>query len=1110
MKTLIYAILGFVVAGVAAVLVGPSFVNWTAYRSDIAAQLSATTGRKVVIQGDVELEMLPRPAFSIGELRVAGRTGRDLLRARELRVDVRFAPLLRGDVRLARVTLVEPRLVLTRTADGTATWQSRDGARPADGAGGLPLGADLRLEKLRITEGTLIYRDRTRDRRLRLTAVTGRIGTAGRGGPFDLRGRVTWAGVPMRVRANLGRLGGDGPTPFGVTLHPELHRETPTDRNGAARVRLSGALESRSPLAARADLEIRGGDGAPVLARLGAPSGVVARMRGQAYRASATLRLDGGTLAVSELDAGMGEIAVSGNARLRDGPPLAVEADLTLQRLELDRLFGARAAAKGSNGAAGNGWDLPGGMTAEVAVSAPALVYRGQVIRQGAAELRLADGTLRVEQARALLPGGSEVYLDGALTTPQDGPRFDGRIEAASSNLRAVFDWLGVRVPGVAPDRLRRLRLAANLKARPARVTLSGMDLEVDTLTARGGVVAALGGRPGLGVGLRIDRLDLDAYTRDRPAAEETAATDGGETQVAGVRALFDRVDANLDLRVGTLVAGGRQVQAAHLKGTLARGRLTLHTLTAEGVAGGPLSLDGEIVGVAGARPRLDLNLNWQDLQPHAALAWLADIGGVPQGWPAVSVSGQVKGRPGDLRVNLALQALDGLLTARGKLGAGGRDAEGPLPAADLRVALQHDSLRRVLGAFTPLPPLRRDPGGVDLAAQVTTAAQRIRAAGLDGTLGGVPVSGAASVKLGRARPDIALDLETGDLPVAAFAFRRAAGAEGGGAGDWSAAPLGLRALRTVDGSLRLAAEALRFDDAVTLTGVRAEARLRDGILDLADVSGKLGSGTVSAKGTLDASATPRFDLRFAMAGTDARAFGAMLPGLRPAGPVSLNGELRAQGRSERKLVETLTGSGRVAGTLRLQPVPAEAHLLDALFGGRREGMAVSARAAQTVDAAFRDTDLAVAGRWRVADGVLRSDGITLDGKGMTARLSGLANLPDWRTDAALRVREAGQTKGEPFLAAAFRGDLGAPGLRLAGSGLDIAGPDAPADPRSPEAPTAPGDTATPESDTAEGEGAGAADAEGGSAAPESRDEAAPQAEDVLRDLLKRLPQHLE
>jgi hypothetical protein len=626
---------------------------------------------------------------------------------------------------------------------------------------------------------------------------------------------------------------------------------------------------------------------------------------------------------------------------------------------------------------------------------------------------------------------------------------------------------------------------------------------------------------------VRLDRLDLDAYGRDG-APTPDGQTGGG--QAAGRRAILDRFDANFDVRVGTLIAGGRKLRDARFRGALRQGTLDLDTVEAEAVAGGPLRLDGTIRKVAAPAPTLDVNLTWQNLRPRAALQWLnlAD-GGVPAGWPTVSVSGQLAGTPGELRVNLALQALDGLLTANGTMARIGGSAR---PTADLRVALQHDSLRRLLDAFTTLPRLAADPGAVDLAARVRSTDTGIEARDLHGALGPVQLTGGIDADVGGARPHVAVNLETGALPLAAFAPAADGSRNGRGAGDWSAAPLGLAALRRVDGNLTLRADAIRLDGLAPVETARVEATLADGVLTLSTAAGTWGGGAVRIGGTLDATAVPTFEASLDLADVDAAAVQPAIDGLRLAGPVSLQGALSARGRSERAVVETLTGEGEVNGELRVRPARSDARLLTVLLGDAAADVAGISRAAERVDAAFRERAMPVAGTWRVSDGTVRTENIALEGDGLTASLSGQANLPDWRTDLRVRLRRPQADGGGPFLDATVQGPLDAPAVQLAGSGLSIeqpAGPADPSGPAAPEAPAAPGESTesngdgasqsgssgnastrpagTPDAGTAKagtGEGAAEPDAASGEG------KGLPSAEDVIRDLLKELPEQVQ
>jgi hypothetical protein len=1129
LRTLVYAIIALVVVGIAAVLIGPSFVNWTAYKGDIARRLSETTGHEVVIRGEVGVDMLPRPRVSVEDVRVANvadGTAENLARVAAIRVDVRFAPLLQGDVRLARVTLVEPRLSLERLTDGGWNW--RKAARQINDASGTPdarpLGANVRVETIHIDNGEVVYRDQRHGRTVTLERVNGRVTADGARGPFDATGSFVWRNTKVRGSARAGRFGARGGTPFAVTLHPQ-------GATGKADIGVSGTLSETAPIRANAELNVSGNRGARLLQAMGVPARLSATMRERSYSANAKLAVDGRVIDASALDVTIGDVGLSGDLTLTAGPPMRIDGDINLQRVNLDRFVHAPDTGKitGKQAVGGDGkldLHLPRRVRGAITVTASALVYREQVIRQSRIALQLNDEQVRLTDARALLPGGSEVRLSGDVSAPDGTPRFAGRIEAESNNLRSVFDWLGVRVRNVSQDRLRRLDLTAKLRVQPGRLTFSEMDLGVDTLTVRGGLVVVPSARPGLGVGVRVDRLDLDSYWRTaeaRPRDEPSA--DGGN--LPRRRAILDRFDANFDVRVGTLIAGGRHLQEARVKGALRQGTLTLETLRAEAVAGGPLRVDGRIEKVTAAKPTFDLNVAWQDVRPRAATTWLDVHPGVPAGWPAVSVSGQVSGTPANLRVNLALQALDGLMTANGKVTPG---TDGPLPGADLRVALQHDSLRQLLGAFTKLPPVASDPGAVDLSAGVRSTDAGIEARNLKGTLGDVKLSGGAKIQLADPRPHLALTLDTGTIPLSVFAPASPAGDADNDAGDWSAAPLGLSVLRRVDGNLALRADALRLDGLAPVKNARIAATLTEGALTLNKAAGRWGGGSARLTGTLNAAATPTLEATIDLADVDAAAVQPAIAGVQLGGPISVNGMLSARGRSERALIETLTGEGHITGAVRLRPTRTDETLLRALFGGTLDDAGNIARAAERADRAFRDVDAPVTGTWRVTDGTLRSEDLAVQGDGMTASLSGQANLPDWRADLRLQLRGPKGDGDAPFLDATLQGALDTPTVQLAGSGLSIDQPSGPADPSGPTAPAAPAapgetrDDAASGSKTANGNGpqpdansanAGSAKAGTGENTDDTgtsggKDKVLPTAEDVIRDLLKELPKQVQ
>ena len=110
---------------VGAVMIGPNFVNWNAYKTDIAAQLTAATGRDIAIDGELSLAMLPSPRLLATGVRLTAPDGsefEELLRLRELEVHVALAPLIEQRLQISSIVLVEPEIMLQRLADGRVNW----------------------------------------------------------------------------------------------------------------------------------------------------------------------------------------------------------------------------------------------------------------------------------------------------------------------------------------------------------------------------------------------------------------------------------------------------------------------------------------------------------------------------------------------------------------------------------------------------------------------------------------------------------------------------------------------------------------------------------------------------------------------------------------------------------------------------------------------------------------------------------------------------------------------------------------------------------------------------------------------------------------------------
>ena len=101
MKKLGLGLVALLVILVAAVLVGPSFIDWNAQKDRITAEALKLTGRALTIDGDISLALLPAPALSADGIRLAnieGGSGPAMVALESLEVRIALMPLLQGEV----------------------------------------------------------------------------------------------------------------------------------------------------------------------------------------------------------------------------------------------------------------------------------------------------------------------------------------------------------------------------------------------------------------------------------------------------------------------------------------------------------------------------------------------------------------------------------------------------------------------------------------------------------------------------------------------------------------------------------------------------------------------------------------------------------------------------------------------------------------------------------------------------------------------------------------------------------------------------------------------------------------------------------------------------
>ncbi|MFQ5985062.1 MAG: AsmA family protein [Alphaproteobacteria bacterium] len=770
MRKALYVVVGVLVVLAATVLIAPALIGLDTYRGAIGALARKHTGREVRIDGNIRLSLLPRPRVSVEGIRLANLEGAavpDMVRVGSVDLVVALGPLLSGEVEVASVRFIEPVVELEVLPDGRANWA----LAPAAGAG-VPeeaeagagaAGAGVRLDSLVIEDGTVVYRDARRGTVERVEQVNLEGSARSLSGPFRAEGSLVARGLSLAFKVAVGAL-----DRAAVPVTAKVDAAKP----GASAI-FSGSvqgLEASPELAGAVELTARSLAGAVEALGIPPPGGVAGPLLEPALSLSAEVAASSEGLAIDDVMVELGKLRATGAVSLALEEKPRVDVVLALNRIDLDALLAAgeglegEGAEQGGNEAEAPGaaFALPTEFDGSLDLAVDAAVFNQTVVRQIQVFAALDDGVVTLQQASALLPGGSDIALFGVLEGSAGGPAFEGQVEAVSDDFRAVLAWLRADVEGVPADRLRKLSLTGMVRADPRQAALSEIDLRIDAGRLTGEVFARLGERPFLRADVALDRLNLDAYLPKETTVRETKREAVGLGAEAARLPDLGAVDGELKARIRSLTVNAVAVRDIHLEGFLEEGSIEVTRLAVGDLAGARAELKGRL---RPAVPAFDLALDLEAESLAGVFRLIrASLPVAPKQIGRVAVSGTARGDLSRVEIDAHAEALGATVEAAATLleptvqprfdlrvDVAGRSYAAPMRALGVRLEEVRD------GPFTLAGRL---DGGLD-AADVDLELELVGArATVEGQITGLGSGPGYDLRLSLDHPEVAALLE--------------------------------------------------------------------------------------------------------------------------------------------------------------------------------------------------------------------------------------------------------------------------------------------------------------------------------------------------------------
>ena len=450
MKILKRTLIGLVVAAAAvivavyAVLANLDFEDLRVLAQD---QVRETTGRELVIAGDVDLKISLDPAITMEQVTFANApwgSREAMMTVKRFELEVRLLPLLSGDIVVKRLVVVQPDILLETNAEGLGNWVFDEAAAtqetsPASGSGGLTSLPTFNKLLLRDGQGTYIDGESGQQTRIAL----GRVEASNKGFGTDLtialEGRYNDTAFSVEGLVGPLRDLASGETwPLDVTakLAGAVLTAKGTIQSGYGSSLLD--LDFTAAGDSLADLSPFAGSDLPPLGP---------------YKVSGKATGAGEAYSIKGLAAASGQSDLTGNIDLTlDGDRPKVAGNFIAKLIDLEEMQGRLQGGSKSGGgesdtSAGGGSDAPEspyiftaeplpfdalkGVDADVQLAVSTLRLPNKLTVQDLnATLTLAAGKLRIEPLRAGLSGGkveSSVSLDAGRDEPTLSLKLEGR-----------------------------------------------------------------------------------------------------------------------------------------------------------------------------------------------------------------------------------------------------------------------------------------------------------------------------------------------------------------------------------------------------------------------------------------------------------------------------------------------------------------------------------------------------------------------------------------------------------------------------------------------------------------------------------------------------------
>ncbi|WP_280951624.1 AsmA family protein [Phyllobacterium endophyticum] len=576
---------GLLVLLLTAALVVPYFVDWAGYRSSFEREASTLLGRPVTVAGSASARLLPFPSVTFSDVRVGDPGVEPVMTIEKFSMDAELAPFVRGQILIFDMRIEKPTAKVSIDKDGVIDWAIRPRAPFRS--------AQVRLEDMRITNGSIVIRDASTGTTRAIQGLDASLSASDLSGPWKFDGTLLFNGAKTDISASTGAVKPDGSLNVRARISP--------DRIPAAFETDGELTVNEGVLKYAGNIDIRSADQVAV-AEGTRTAGKTEKPLLSSIRVTGRFEADHAKINVPEFRMEQGTVddpyIVNGNALFDYGsdPRFEIKADgqqVTFKDEPQEAKGTAPDAATAAErlGVFRRLMDqlpiptVPG----TIDLKLPAIVAGDTTIRSVTIDAAPANGAWQINQVKAELPGRTQFEAKGTLQVGE-GFGFDGQLLVASRQPSGLAAWLTDSVD----ESIRRLPgagFSADVSLHDELQKVDNLELALGGASLKGWLV-----RSAKGESLPLTQLTLEGGALDADALEAFAAIFGynGTTSAGGSPQLRGE-DLDVQLKAGPVTHDRMVAETLDTAFRLRDGVFDIDRLTIGNVAGTTITATGKL-----------------------------------------------------------------------------------------------------------------------------------------------------------------------------------------------------------------------------------------------------------------------------------------------------------------------------------------------------------------------------------------------------------------------------------------------------------------------------------------------------------------------------------